>query len=172
MRRRTYYDLQGKQKRLHLLRGLEAILLDIDKAIEIVRNTAEESEVVPNLMIGFGIDEVQAEYVAEIKLRHLNREYILKRTEEIEELENAIADLEDVLKRPARIRKIIMTELGDVAKKYGSPRKTEILYDLPDDSAADEQNEIPDYPVTVFFTREGYFKKLPRRACACLASRS
>ena len=160
VRRRTYYDLQGKQKRLHLLRGLEAILLDIDKAIEIVRNTAEESEVVPNLMIGFGIDEVQAEYVAEIKLRHLNREYILKRTEEIEELENAIADLEDVLKRPARIRKIIMTELGDVAKKYGSPRKTEILYDLPDDSAADEQNEIPDYPVTVFFTREGYFKKI------------
>lgn len=123
VRRRTYYDLQGKQKRLHLLRGLEAILLDIDKAIEIVRNTAEESEVVPNLMIGFGIDEVQAEYVAEIKLRHLNREYILKRTEEIEELEKAIADLEDVLKRPARIRKIIMTELGDVAKKYGSPRK-------------------------------------------------
>lgn len=172
VRRRTYYDLQGKQKRLHLLRGLEAILLDIDKAIEIVRNTAEESEVVPNLMIGFGIDEVQAEYVAEIKLRHLNREYILKRTEEIEELEKAIADLEDVLKRPARIRKIIMTELGDVAKKYGTPRKTEILYDLPDDSAADEQNEIPDYPVTVFFTREGYFKKLPRRACACLASRS
>ena len=160
VRRRTYYDLQGKQKRLHLLRGLEAILLDIDKAIEIVRNTAEESEVVPNLMIGFGIDEVQAEYVAEIKLRHLNREYILKRTEEIEELEKAIADLEDVLKRPARIRKIIMTELGDVAKKYGSPRKTEILYDLPDDSAADEQNEIPDYPVTVFFTREGYFKKI------------
>lgn len=161
VRRRTYYDLQGKQKRLHLLRGLEAILLDIDKAIEIVRNTAEESEVVPNLMIGFGIDEVQAEYVAEIKLRHLNREYILKRTEEIEELEKAIADLEDVLKRPARIRKIIMTELGDVAKKYGSPRKTEILYDLPDDSAADEQNEIPDYPVTVFFTREGYFKNYP-----------
>ena len=160
VRRRTYYDLQGKQKRLHLLRGLEAILLDIDKAIEIVRNTAEESEVVPNLMIGFGIDEVQAEYVAEIKLRHLNREYILKRTEEIEELEKAIADLEDVLKRPARIRKIIMTELSDVAKKYGSPRKTEILYDLPDDSAADEQNEIPDYPVTVFFTREGYFKKI------------
>ena len=158
VRRRTYYDLQGKQKRLHLLRGLEAILLDIDKAIEIVRNTAEESEVVPNLMIGFGIDEVQAEYVAEIKLRHLNREYILKRTEEIEELEKAIADLEDVLKRPARIRKIIMTELSDVAKKYGSPRKTEILYDLPDDSAADEQNEIPDYPVTVFSTREGYFK--------------
>ena len=98
--------------------------------------------------------------MAEIKLRHLNREYILKRTEEIEELEKAIADLEDVLKRPARIRKIIMTELGDVAKKYGSPRKTEILYDLPDDSAADEQNEIPDYPVTVFFTREGYFKKI------------
>ncbi len=132
MRRRTYYDLHGKQKRLHLLKGLEAILLDIDKAIDIVRNTAEETEVVPNLMIGFGIDEVQAEYVAEIKLRHLNREYILKRTEEIEELEKAIADLEDILKAPARIRKIIMNELDDVAKKYGKPRRSEILYELPD----------------------------------------
>ena len=127
MRRRTYYDLKGKEKRLHLLQGLKAILLDIDKAIEIVRNTAEESEVVPNLMIGFGIDEVQAEYVAEIKLRHLNREYILKRTEEIEELEDAIADLQDILKRPARINRIIMQELGDVAKKYGKPRRCEVL---------------------------------------------
>ena len=160
VRRRTSFDLAKKKDKLHLLKGLGKILLDIDKAIKIIRETEEETEVVPNLMIGFGIDEIQADYVAEIKLRHLNREYILKRTEEIEELEKAIADLEDVLKRPARIRKIIMTELGDVAKKYGSPRKTEILYDLPDDSAADEQNEIPDYPVTVFFTREGYFKKI------------
>src|SRR5699024_5686894 len=123
VRRRTYHDLQGKQKRLHLLRGLEAILLDIDKAIRIVRETAEEAEVVPNLMIGFGIDEVQAEYVAEIKLRHLNREYILKRTDEIEALEKEIADLEDILSRPARVRRIIMEELGAVAKKYGKPRR-------------------------------------------------
>ena len=160
VRRRTYYDLQGKQKRLHLLKGLKAILLDIDKAIEIVRNTAEESEVVPNLMIGFGIDEVQAEYVAEIKLRHLNREYILKRTEEIEELEDAIADLQDILKRPARINKIIMGELSAVAKKYGQPRRCEILYDLPQEAEEDQQQEIPDYPVHLFFTRDGYFKKI------------
>ena len=160
VRRRTYYDLQGKQKRLHLLKGLKAILLDIDKAIEIVRNTAEESEVVPNLMIGFGIDEVQAEYVAEIKLRHLNREYILKRTEEIEELEDAIADLQDVLKRPALINKIIMGELSAVAKKYGQPRRCEILYDLPQEAEEDQQQEIPDYPVHLFFTRDGYFKKI------------
>ena len=160
VRRRTYHDLQGKQKRLHLLRGLEAILLDIDKAIRIVRETAEESEVVPNLMIGFGIDEVQAEYVAEIKLRHLNREYILKRTQEIEELEKEIADLEDILKRPARINKIIMKELTEVAQKYGKPRRCEILYDLPEESAEEVQEEIPDYPVHLFFTREGYFKKI------------
>lgn len=160
VRRRTYYDLQGKQKRLHLLRGLEAILLDIDKAIEIVRGTAEEAEVVPNLMIGFGIDEVQAEYVAEIKLRHLNREYILKRTQEIEELEKAIADLEDILKRPARINRIIMAELGEVAKKYGKPRRCEILYEIPEDPAEEQQQEIPDYPVHLFFTRDGYFKKI------------
>ena len=160
VRRRTYYDLQGKQKRLHLLKGLAAILLDIDKAIRIVRETAEESEVVPNLMIGFGIDEVQAEYVAEIKLRHLNREYILKRTEEISELEDAIADLEDILKRPARINKIIMNELAEVAKKYGKPRKCEILYEVPDADDEDEGEEIPDYPVTLFYTRDGYFKKI------------
>ena len=160
VRRRTYYDLQGKQKRLHLLKGLKAILLDIDKAIEIVRNTGEESEVVPNLMIGFGIDEVQAEYVAEIKLRHLNREYILKRTEEIEELEDAIADLQDILKRPARINKIIMSELSAVEKKYGQPRRCEILYDLPKETEEEQQQEIPDYPVHLFFTRDGYFKKI------------
>ena len=160
VRRRTYYDLQGKQKRLHLLKGLKAILLDIDKAIEIVRNTGEESEVVPNLMIGFGIDEVQAEYVAEIKLRHLNREYILKRTKEIEELEDAIADLQDILKRPARINKIIMGELSAVEKKYGQPRRCEILYDLPKETEEEQQQEIPDYPVHLFFTRDGYFKKI------------
>ena len=160
VRRRTYYDLKGKEKRLHLLQGLKAILLDIDKASEIVRNTAEESEVVPNLMIGFGIDEVQAEYVAEIKLRHLNREYILKRTEEIEELENAIEDLRDILNRPARINKIIMRELVDVAKKYGKPRCCEILYELPAAEVEEPEQQVPDYPVNLFFTREGYFKKI------------
>ena len=160
VRRRTYYDLQGKKKRLHLLQALEAILLDIDKAIRIVRETEEEAEVVPNLMIGFGIDEVQAEYVAEIKLRHLNREYILKRTAEIEELEKTIADLEDILKKPARIRRIIMDELAAVAKKYGQPRRSEILYEAPDSGEEEAAPPVPDYPVTVFFTREGYFKKI------------
>ena len=161
VRRRTYYDLHGKEKRLHLLKGLAAILLDIDKAIHIIRTTEEETEVVPNLMIGFGIDEVQADYVAEIKLRHLNREYILKRTGEIEQLEKDIADLNDVLAKPARIRRIIINELNDVAKKYGKPRCSEILYDLPEEDAAAEEEAVPDYPVTVFFTREGYFKKIP-----------
>ena len=160
VRRRTYHNLQCKQKRLHLLQGLQAILLDIDKAIDIVRNTAEEAEVVPNLMIGFGIDEAQAEYVAEIKLRHLNREYILKRTAEIEELADAIADLEDILKRPARINRIIMGELGDVAKKYGQPRRCESLYEAPDEDTGEEEQQIPDYPVHLFFTRDGYFKKI------------
>ncbi len=162
VRRRTYYDLHGKEKRLHLLQGLAAILLDIDKAIHIIRTTEEETEVVPNLMIGFGIDEVQAEYVAEIKLRHLNREYILKRTSEIEQLEKDIADLNDVLAKPARIRRIIIiNELNDVAKKYGQPRRSEILYDLPEEENGAEEETVPDYPVTVFFTREGYFKKIP-----------
>ena len=160
VRRRTYHDLKGKQGRLHLLRGLSAILLDIDKAIRIVRETAEEAEVVPNLMIGFGIDETQAEYVAEIRLRHLNREYILKRTEEIGVLEKAIADLEDILKRPARINRIIMAELTEVAKKYGKPRRCEILYDLPEEADEEEVEQVPEYAVHLFFTREGYFKKI------------
>ena len=161
VRRRTYYDLHGKEKRLHLLQGLAAILLDIDKAIKIIRTTEEESEVVPNLMIGFGIDEVQADYVAEIKLRHLNREYILKRTSEIEQLEKDIADLNDVLAKPARVRRIIINELNEVAKKYAQPRRSEILYDLPEEEAAAEEETVPDYPVTVFFTHEGYLKKIP-----------
>ena len=161
VRRRTWYDLHGKEKRLHLLKGLAAILMDIDKAIHIIRTTEEETEVVPNLMIGFGIDEVQADYVAEIKLRHLNREYILKRTGEIEQLEADIADLNDILAKPARIRKIIMKELADVAKKYGQPRRSEILYDLPEEESGAEEEVVPDYPVTVFFTREGYLKKIP-----------
>ena len=160
VKRRIFFQIQKKEDRLHLLKGLERILLDIDKAIAIIRETELENEVVPNLMIGFGIDEVQAEYVAEIKLRHLNREYILKRTEEIEELENAIADLEDILKRPARINKIIMKELGDVAKKYGKPRRCEIMYEIPASEAEEPEQQIPDYPVHLFFTRDGYFKKI------------
>ena len=160
VRRRTFFDLHGKEKRLHLLQGLAAILLDIDKAIHIIRTTEEETEVVPNLMIGFGIDEVQADYVAEIKLRHLNREYILKRTGEIEQLEKDIADLNDILAKPARIRKIIIKELTDVANKYAQPRRSEILYDLPEEDGSAEEEAVPDYPVTVFFTREGYFKKI------------
>ena len=159
VRRRTYYDLHGKEKRLHLLEGLAAILLDIDKAVQIIRQTEEEAEVVPNLMIGFGIDEEQAEYVAEIRLRHLNREYILKRTGEIDQLKADIADLEDILAKPARIRRIIVQELNAVAKKYGQPRRSEILYDLPQEEA-EAREEVPDYPVTVFFTREGYLKKI------------
>ena len=160
VRRRTCFDLKGKEKRLHLLEGLAAILLDIDKAIRIVRETEEEAEVVPNLMIGFGIDEAQAEYVAEIKLRHLNREYILKRTAEIDALRDAIADLNDILKKPARIRRIIMEELAAVAKKYASPRRSEILYDAPAAAEEEAAPAMPDYPVTVFFTKEGYFKKI------------
>ncbi|MEG0769473.1 MAG: DNA topoisomerase (ATP-hydrolyzing) subunit A [Ruthenibacterium sp.] len=164
VRRRTFYDMTGKQKRLHLLLGLAAILLDIDKAVRIVRETAEETEVVPNLMIGFGIDKIQADYVAEIKLRHLNREYIVKRTQETEELEAEIARLQGILDSPAKIRRIIEDELADVAKKYGTPRRCEILYD--DFQLDDEEQEeaMPDYPVTVFYTREGYFKKITQQS--------
>ena len=160
VRRRTWFDLQGKRKRLHLLQGLAAILLDIDKAIHIIRSTEQEQEVVPNLMIGFGIDELQAEYVAEIKLRHLNREYLLKRTGEIDQLEADIADLEDVLAKPARVCRIIIAELNEAAQKYGKPRRSLILYDLPQEEEAEEAEAVPDYPVTVFFTREGYLKKI------------
>ena len=159
VRRRTYYDLHGKEKRLHLLQGLAAILLDIDKAIHIIRTTEEETEVVPNLMIGFGIDEVQADYVAEIKLRHLNREYILKRTGEIEQLEADIADLNDILAKPARIRRIMVEELTQVRKKYAQPRKTEIIYSHEVEEYREEE-QVEDYPVTVFLSREGYFKKI------------
>ncbi len=159
VRRRTHYDLVRKQEKLHLLEGLQAILLDIDKAIEIVRETEEESEVVPNLMIGFGIDETQAEFVAEIKLRHLNREYILKRTEEITELQKEIAELQSVLDSKAKVKGIIVGELQNVAKKYGQPRKTMILYaDEMEEESVEE--EVPDYPVNLFFTKDGYFKKI------------
>lgn len=159
VRRRTYFDLNKKKDRLHLLKGLEKILLDIDKAIKIVRETDEEAEVVPNLMIGFGIDEIQAEYVAEIKLRHLNREYILKRTKDIEDLENEIKELEAILKSKARVKTIIVKELKEVADKYGQDRKCEILYN-DDTEEYQEIEEIPDYPVHLFFTKDGYFKKI------------
>ncbi len=157
--RRTAFDLNRAKDRLHLLQGLEKILLDIDKAIKIIRNTDEESEVVPNLMIGFSIDKTQAEYVAEIKLRHLNREYILKRLQDIKKLEEAIADLSDILNNPRRIKQIIIFELKEVINKYEQPRKTEICYAV-DLQQHDTEEEIPDYPVNLFFTREGYFKKI------------
>ncbi|MDK2813146.1 MAG: gyrase subunit [Clostridiales bacterium] len=160
VRRRTWYDMEGKKKRLHLLRGLQAILLDIDKAIRVVRETQEEAEVVPNLMIEFGIDQTQGEYVAEIKLRHLNREYILKRTEEIAGLEKEITELQSILDSPAKIKKIIIAELEEVAKKYGQDRRSEILYDAPQVQIEDLEQEMPDYPVTIFYTEEGYFKKI------------
>ena len=159
VRRRTYFDRNKKADKLHLLRGLEKILIDIDKAVKIVRETDEESEVVPNLMIGFGIDEIQAEYVAEIKLRHLNREYILKRTKDLEDLEKEIAELDEILKSKARIKTIIVKELKSIAEKYGQPRKSIIIYD--DVARYEEETvEIPDYPVNLFFTKEGYFKKI------------
>lgn len=158
--RRVFFDLSNAKDRLHLLEGLQKILLDIDKAIRIIRSTDEESEVVPNLMIGFGIDKIQADYVAEIKLRHLNREYILKKTEDIEKLRAEIEDMEDILASRSRVKKIIVNELSDVVKNYDKPRRSEIIYtsDIDDESEPDE--EIPNYPVTLFFTKEGYFKKI------------
>lgn len=159
IKRKTFFELERAKEKLHLLLGLKEILLDIDKAVKIVRETLEEADVVPNLMIGFGIDEIQAEYVAEIKLRHLNREYILKRLSDIADLEKSITDMEDILKNKSRIKKIIISELDDVSKKYGKDRKTEIIYiDETDDG--DIAEEIPDYPVKVFFTHDGYFKKI------------
>ena len=159
VRRRTHFDLEKKREKLHLLQGLELILLDIDKAIRIVRETEEEAEVVPNLMIGFGIDQIQAEYVAEIKLRHLNREYILKRTQEIAELERDLAQLEGILASKAKVKGIIVKELEAVAQKYGQPRRSMILY-ADEVEEAEIVEEVPDYPVHLFFTKEGYFKKI------------
>ena len=157
--RRVSFELKKAQSRLHLLKGLEKILVDIDKAIAIIRNTEQESEVIPNLMIGFGIDETQAEYVAEIKLRHLNREYILKRLKDIENLEATIEDMQDILSSKSRVRKIIIAELKDVIKKYSQERKSEIVYlsEIEDESS---EEEIPDYAVNLFFTKDGYFKKI------------
>ena len=157
--RRVNFSLAKKRKQLHLLKGLSKILLDIDKAIKIVRETENESDVVPNLMIGFGIDETQAEYVAEIKLRHLNREYILKRIDDIEALENEIAELEEVLSSEKKKKQIIISELLNVIKKYDTGRKSEILYEIPEDIETEEP-EVADYPVTVFLTHGGYLKKI------------
>lgn len=159
VRRRTFYDLTKSKEKLHLLQGLAKILLDIDKAIQIIRQTEEESEVVPNLMIGFGIDEIQAEYVAEIKLRHLNREYILKRTDETGKLEQEIAEMEDILAHRRKIQQIIIGELRDVIEKYSQPRRSEIVY-AADIIVEEEEEDTPDYPVHLFLTRDGYFKKI------------
>ncbi len=159
VRRRTYFDLSKRKERLHLLLGLQVILLDIDKAIRIVRETDEESEVVPNLMIGFGIDEVQAEYVAEIRLRHLNREYILKQTREVESLQKEIEELESILASKAKVKNIIISELKDVAKQYSQPRRTRIIF--PEEMEEPEEEPVaPEYTVNLFFTEEGYFKKI------------
>lgn len=160
VRRRTLFDLNRAKDRLHLLRGLEKILVDIDKAIRIIRNTEEESEVIPNLMIGFKIDKIQAEYVAEIKLRHLNKEYILKRLQDISNLEIAIKDLQETLDNPKKIKQIIAFELKEVIKKYAKPRKTEIVYSTDIEEDEEQEESVPDYPVTLFFTKEGYFKKI------------
>ena len=159
VKRRVYFILNKKKEKLHLLQGLKRILLDIDRAIRIIRETEEESEVIPNLMIGFGIDQVQAEYVAEIKLRNINKEYILKRVAETAALQDEIEDLEDTLAKPGRIRKIIIGELEDVKKKYAVPRRTEIVYshEMPEEP---EEEPAEDYPVHLFLSREGYFKKI------------
>ncbi len=159
VRRKVYFKLSKAKDRLHLLKGLEKILLDIDKAIKIVRETDEESQVVPNLMIGFGIDEIQAEYVAEIKLRHLNREYILKRTADIENLIKEIEELEGILNSRTKVSNIIIKELKEVAEKYGKDRKTEII-SAAEENIADEPVELDNSPVTLFFSRDGYFKKI------------
>lgn len=159
VKRRVYYDLKKKKEKLHLLKGLERIIVDIDKAVKIVRETSEEREVVPNLMIGFGIDEIQADYVAEIKLRHLNREYILKRTQEIEQLLHDIAEMEDILANPRKINTMIIADLKDVIGKYSQPRKTMFIY--ADDIIEEEiEEEVPDYPTNIFLTKDGYFKKI------------
>ena len=160
VKRRIFFVLGKKKEKLHLLKGLKRILLDIDKAIRIIRETEEEAEVIPNLMIGFGIDQIQAEYVAEIKLRNINKEYILKRTRETDALRDEIDDLEDLLNSPKRVKKVIVEELNAAAKKYGEPRRTSIVYPHEITSYTPEEEQVEDYPVTVFLSREGYFKKI------------
>ena len=160
VKRRLYHQIGKKEDRLHLLKGLERILLDIDKAIRIIRETELESEVVPNLMIGFGIDEIQANYVAEIKLRNINKEYILKQTRAIDDLEREIDELRDTLNSSRRLKNLLIKELEEVSKKYGKPRKTEIIYEVQEAAEEDEEEQVPDYPVTVFVSKEGYLKKI------------
>ena len=160
VKRRIFFVLGKKKEKLHLLKGLKRILLDIDKAIRIIRETEEEAEVIPNLMIGFGIDQIQAEYVAEIKLRNINKEYILKRTQETDALRDEIDDLEDLLNSPQRVKKVIVEELNAAAKKYGEPRRTSIVYPHEITSYTPEEEQKEEYPVTVFLSREGYFKKI------------
>ena len=159
VRRRVFFVLKKRKDKLHLLKGLKRILLDIDKAIKIIRETGEESEVIPNLMIGFGIDQIQAEYVAEIKLRNINKEYILKRTQETDALRDEIDDLEDILNDPKRVKKIIVEELNEASKKYGEPRRTTIVYGHEIEAYVEEE-QVEEYPVHVFLSREGYFKKI------------
>ena len=160
IKRRIFFQIQKKEARLHLLKGLERILLDIDKAIRIIRETELESEVIPNLMIGFGIDEIQANFVAEIKLRNINKEYILKQTKAIDELEKEIADLRDILGSSRKLKNVIIKELQAVSDKYGQPRKTRIVYNIDEIQPEEEEETVPDYPVTLFVSKEGYLKKI------------
>ena len=163
VRRRAYFDMKKKEEKLHLLQGLKKILLDIDKAIKIIRETESDAEVIPNLMIGFGIDQVQAEYVAEIKLRNINKEYILKRTAEVDELADQIAQLKELIASPKLLQQVIVKELTEVKKKYAAPRRTEILYDVEEEDVIIEE-EIPDVPVNLFLSREGYLKKITQQS--------
>ena len=160
IKRRLFFQIGKKEEKLHLLKGLERILLDIDKAIRVIRETEMDSEVVPNLMIEFGIDEIQANFVAEIKLRNINKEYILKQTKAISQLEQEIADMRATLESSRKLKNVIISELQEVSKKYGQPRKTEILYNVSESAAEDEEESVPDYPVTVFLSKEGYLKKI------------
>ena len=160
VKRRIFFQIQKKEDRLHLLKGLERILLDIDKAIRVIRETEMDSEVVPNLMIEFGIDEIQANFVAEIKLRNINKEYILKQTRAIDELEREIAELRDILGSTRKLKGVIKKELKAVSEKYGQERKTEIVYHIDEIMPEEEEETVPDYPVTVFLSKEGYMKKI------------
>ena len=164
IKRRLFFQIGKKEDRLHLLKGLERILLDIDKAIRVIRETEQESEVVPNLMIEFGIDEIQANYVAEIKLRNINKEYILKQTKAIDQLEQEIAALRDTLNSSRKLKNVIIKELQAVSDKFGQERKTEILYDIQEAAPEEEEDEVPDYPVTVFVSKEGYMKKITQQS--------
>ena len=160
VKRRLFFQIGKKEDRLHLLKGLERILLDIDKAIRVIRETEQEAEVVPNLMIEFGIDEIQANYVAEIKLRNINKEYILKQTKAIDQLEKEIEDLRSTLNSSRKLKNVIIKELQAVSDKFGKPRKTQILYEVQEQAVEEEEEQVPDYPVTVFVSKEGYLKKI------------